>query len=169
MDSLSPSIANFVLAYAEQVAIPNLPRPELIFTIIPDICFLIIGRTACVVLINPNTLVSYCDFISSILRSSNAPDNPYPALFTNISNLLLCSIINLIAFFTELSSVTSSCTIFNGRTSFSAIILSSELLAKFLIVAYVVNPFLASISAFLCLCRLNFQLQLPHTVYSKDI
>src|SRR6476659_5292304 len=76
IDSVRPSTANLVLTYAEPVGKPNLPAPELILTINPDLCFLIIGRTACVVLINPNTLVSYCVFISSKERSSNAPVNP---------------------------------------------------------------------------------------------
>src|SRR5918911_3735369 len=44
--SLSPSTANFVLTYADPLGKPNLPAPELIFTMVPDFCLLIVGRTA---------------------------------------------------------------------------------------------------------------------------
>jgi hypothetical protein len=46
MDSLNPSTANFVLTYADPLGKPNLPAPQLIFTMVPDFCLLIIGRTA---------------------------------------------------------------------------------------------------------------------------
>jgi hypothetical protein len=46
IDLLRPSTANFVLTYTDPLGYPNLPAPELIFTMTPDFRFLIVGRTA---------------------------------------------------------------------------------------------------------------------------
>ena len=54
-------------------------------------------------------------------------------------------IIDCIAFLTDPSSVTSSCTIFNGNFSFSATDFIFPLLLRSRIVAYVRNPFLANV------------------------
>ena len=53
IDSLRPSKANLLLTYADIPGKPIRPAPELIFTIVPDFCFLIIGRTCCVSRITP--------------------------------------------------------------------------------------------------------------------
>src|ERR671921_198337 len=61
IDSLRPSKANLLLTYADMPGKPIRPAPELTFTIVPDFCFLIIGRTCCVSRITPKKLVSNCD------------------------------------------------------------------------------------------------------------
>ncbi len=73
MDSVNPSIADFELAYAELVAIPKRPRPELILTIVPDLFFLIMGNTACVTRINPKNLYQ----IVILFHLSKDPQKPH--------------------------------------------------------------------------------------------
>src|ERR671922_1212403 len=60
IDSDSPSNANLVATYAEKTGIPTLPAPELTFTIVPFLCFLIIGNTSLITLTTPKKLVSNC-------------------------------------------------------------------------------------------------------------
>src|SRR5919106_1981943 len=76
IDSLRPSKANLLLTYADIPGKPISPAPELTFTIVPDFCFLIMGRTCCVSRITPKKFVSNCDFISSTDKSSKAPTSP---------------------------------------------------------------------------------------------
>src|SRR5215211_1069851 len=108
IDSLRPSKANLLLTYADIPGKPIRPAPELIFTIVPDFFFLIIGRTCCVSRITPNKLVSNCDLISSTDKSSKAPTRPYPALFTSTSILSFSDSTFSIESLIEASSFTSS-------------------------------------------------------------
>src|SRR5919108_2837854 len=60
IDSDNPSNANLVATYAEKTGIPTLPAPELTFTIVPFLYFLIIGNTSLITLTTPKKLVSNC-------------------------------------------------------------------------------------------------------------
>ncbi len=73
------------------------------------------------------------------------PAKVLPALLTNMSILPDSSHMVCIAFYTEFSSVTSSCIKRNGSFSSSAMDFKSEPFCMFLIVAYVVKLFLARI------------------------
>src|SRR6478736_2444288 len=120
-DSLIPSNANFVLLYADKTGTLIRPPTELMFTIKPPpCCVLIIGKEFCITLITPKKFVSNCDFISSNDISSREPKSPYPALFTNTSILFFSLPILSIASLTELSLLTSSSTNCNDKFFFSA-------------------------------------------------
>ena len=98
-----------------------LPPIDVIFTILPLLCFLIIGITCFITITAPKKFVSNCALISSIEVSSRAPPNAYPALLTTTSILFLSSNIVSMAFEIDLSSLTSSSMSCNGRLSFLAI------------------------------------------------
>ena len=72
----------------ESRGIAILPPIDVMLTILPLLCSLITGITACVTLTAPKKLVSNCAFIYSIEVCSKAPTNAYPALFTTTSILL---------------------------------------------------------------------------------
>jgi hypothetical protein len=70
IDSDRPSRANLVAWYGEFNGKDILPPKDVMFTIIPPPCSLIVGITACITLTAPKKLVSNCAFISSIEVSS---------------------------------------------------------------------------------------------------
>ena len=86
-DSERPSIANFELTYAVDAGNPILPATELMFTIFPEPCSLIIGATFCIILTTEKKFVSNCSLNSSSETSSPVPHMPHPALFTSTSIL----------------------------------------------------------------------------------
>ncbi len=65
--------------------------------------------------------------------------------FLDVSEKVTSVVIDCIAFFTDMSSVTSSCTVFNGNFSLSASDFIFSPLWRLRIVAYVRKPFLANV------------------------